>query len=274
MDLALVIPAAGRATRLLPETQNAPKGMLLLANRPVLECVIDVGMQLPIARIVLITGDHGQIIREHFGTSYCGVPIIYVTQKEQKGLAHAVSLAEAHVRDLMLVINGDELYLNSRHSEMLRLLKKKPLDGVVGFLRTSNPDLIRGTYGMDLAEDGKVTRVVEKPSAPWNDVLGVGTWLLNCDFFHYFGRTPIHRVRLERDFVAVIQQMVDDGKAIYGMDLHGDYFNINTAEDKQKAELALTRQRFLSAESANGSPSPHRISLNVARASDGRRSKF
>jgi len=271
MDLALVVPAAGHGTRLLPETQNAPKGMILLAKRPILEYVIDVGMQLPIARVVVITGDHGQLIREHFGTSYCGVPIIYVTQEEQRGLAHAVSLAEAHVRDLMLVINGDELYLNSRHSEMLGLLRKSPVDGVVGFLRTSNPNLIRRTYGMDLADDCRVSRLVEKPSAPWNDIVGLGTWLLNREFFHYFQRTPVHPVRLERDFVAVIQQMVDDGKAIYGMDLNGEFFNINTAEDKRDAELALTRQKFLSAESVDSSPSLHRgVSTLPERAIKGR----
>ena len=242
MDVTLTIPAAGRGTRLSLKNSGGPKVMIPVGGRPLLEFVLEAGMRVPLNRIVIVIGVGGEQIQGHFGTSYHGVPILYVTQPEPLGLAHAVSMSERYVTDAMLVINGDEIFLDNRHSEMYRFIEESDADGLVGFLRTSETERIQIGYGMDLEADGRVLKLVEKPKAAWNDILGVGTWFVRRDFFEFYSRTRISETRGERDFVDVLQLMVDEGKSVYGFDLKGEFINLNRPEDLTRAEALLGRR--------------------------------
>lgn len=240
MHLDLVIPAAGRGSRLCRDNWQAPKGMIKVAGRPILEFVVTAGLQCPINRIVFVISKHGYAIPEYFGSTYNGVPVSYVTQSEPHGLAHAVSMAEHHVSEFMLIINGDEIYHNSLQYNMYKYVSEVGADGAVGFLRTSESHHIRGGYGMELNHNGRVLKLIEKPSETWNNLLGVGTWIVRAEFFDFFRKTPVNEVRGEKDFVEVIQLMVAEGRAIFGFDLEGEFVNINTSNDLIRAETMLT----------------------------------
>lgn len=239
MDITLVIPAAGRGSRLCGDDASIPKGMISVCGAPLLEYVLNVGLEAPISRIVMVLSPKGGLIRQHFGSSYRGIPVHYVIQPAPQGLAHAVSMAEPHVKDWLLVVNGDEVFVDCCHDKMKTFVEQHRAEGLVGYLRTKELRRIQIGYGMTLAADGRVEQLVEKPKATWNDILGVGTWLHRSDFFEYFRRTPLHPVRNERDFVAVVQLMVDDGQRIFGFDLEGEFFNVNTSDDLSRTEAAL-----------------------------------
>lgn len=241
MDLTLVVPAAGRGTRLMPQTVSVPKPMIPVGGRRILEYVLELGQQAAVDRIALVVSEAEHAIRDYFGTSFLGIPIDYVPQAEPRGLAHAVMLAERCVRDRMLVINGDELFLNSCHGDLQGLLQETQADGLVGFVRTDDPRRISTGYGFDVDDSMRVTRLVEKPERPWNDLLGVGTWLLGREYFDHYDATPAHPRRGERDFVAVVQRLIDHGYEMVAADLDCDFFNINTADDRMRAERFLDR---------------------------------
>jgi NDP-sugar pyrophosphorylase family protein len=221
--------------------------MVPVGGVPLIQHGLDAGLDLPIRRIVFVISPKGQAIPQHFGLSYRYTPIHYVIQQEPLGLAHAVSMAEPHVREWLLVVNGDEIFTNCRHAQMAKFAERNGADGLVGYLHTPEPRRIRIGYGMSLAPDGRVEKLVEKPKTTWNTILGVGTWLHRADFFDYFRRTPIDPVRRERDFVNVIQLMVDDGQRIFGFDLEGEFFNVNGPEDLKNAEAVLSRRLAASA---------------------------
>src|SRR5215469_11800523 len=142
-DVVLVVPAAGLGSRLPLSSSGAPKPMMRVNGDPILQYVLDAGLKAQVCRVVIIVGRAGEIIKNTFGHSYRGVPIHYVSQPEPLGLAHAVSLAERHVREAMIVINGDEIFVDSRHHAMRALFDRTGADGVVGFLRTDEPERIR-----------------------------------------------------------------------------------------------------------------------------------
>lgn len=238
MDITLVVPAAGRGTR-FPYINDVPKGMIPVCGKPLLEYALRAGLDLPINRIVIVISPAGSVIRDHFGGSFNGIPIHYVTQAEPRGLVDAVSMAEPYVSDWLVVINGDEIFTHCRHRDIMYFVQENQATGVVGYLHTDEPRRIQIGYGMTLAADGRVETLIEKPKTTWNDILGVGTWLHRADFFDYFRRTPVDPVRKEKDFVRVVQLMVDDGQRIFGFDLAGEFFNLNTPADLEKAEAAL-----------------------------------
>jgi dTDP-glucose pyrophosphorylase len=247
VDITLVLPAAGRGSRLLGDVSSTPKGMIPVCGVPLLQYALDVGLEVPISRIVFVISPKGQPIREHFGSSYRNTPVHYAIQAEPMGLAHAVSMAEPYVKEWLLVINGDEIFSNCRHAGMPEFVARNGAEGVVGYLHTPDHRRIQIGYGMTLGPDDRIETLIEKPKTTWNDILGVGTWLHRADFFDYFRRTPIDPARRERDFVSVIQLMVNDGQRIFGFDLEGEFFNVNGPEDLKNAEAALHRRLVASA---------------------------
>lgn len=223
----------------MPFTAEIPKGMVQLAGRPILEYVLEVGSSLPLDGIVLIVNPDGSAIRNHFGSSFRGVPITYVVQEEANGLTRAVSLAEPHVSDKMLILLCDELYLDCSHADLVDFVTSRSADGVCGFVRTADEQRIRRNYAISTGANGMIDRLVEKPEVIWNDMQGTGTWFFDREFFDFVAQTKPHAVRGEPDFVAVIQEMVYAGRRVFGYDLHGSYLNINAEEQLEAARAIL-----------------------------------
>jgi dTDP-glucose pyrophosphorylase len=238
--ITVVVPAAGRATRLQRGIGSIPKGMVAIHGRPLLEYVLESGLQLPVSRIVMVISPAGQLIRRHFGNAWRGRRIQYVVQPEPRGIADAVSWAEPYVDRSMLVINGDEIFAGGCCAEAYSYFQEKKANGVIGYLRTKRGDpRIKLGYGLELGPEQKVLWLVEKPASAWNDLLGVGFWLLDRSFFSCLARAPINTDRGERDFVSVIETMIGDGLAVYGLDLKASFVNVNTPQDLVQAERIL-----------------------------------
>jgi NDP-sugar pyrophosphorylase family protein len=215
--------------------------MLDIAGRPLLEYVLKAGITHPVDRIIIVISPRGEVITWHFGDSYNGIPIQYVIQPEPLGLADAVNCAAQKVSGPMLVINGDEIYIGGKHPRMTEFLQAHAADAGLGFLRTKNPDRIRRGYAIDMESDGRIVKLVEKPTQIWNDVLGVGMWILPREYSYFYYLTPFHVLRHERDLVGVLQFMIDNKLSVYGMDLECLFFNVNTSMDLEAAESALKK---------------------------------
>jgi len=98
-----VILAAGEGKRLRPFTETLPKVMLPVANKPVLEYVIDSVKKSGLKEIVLVVGYKKEVIMEYF-KDYKGIKISYVTQEKQLGTAHALLQAKNSVNETFIVL--------------------------------------------------------------------------------------------------------------------------------------------------------------------------
>jgi Nucleoside-diphosphate-sugar pyrophosphorylase involved in lipopolysaccharide biosynthesis/translation initiation factor 2B, gamma/epsilon subunits (eIF-2Bgamma/eIF-2Bepsilon) len=97
-SVTAVILAAGEGRRLEPLTNRRPKPMVPVANRPLLEHVVEAVAAAGIDRIALVVGYRQERIRNHFGDGDdWGVTIEYVEQSTQLGTGHAVLQAESVV---------------------------------------------------------------------------------------------------------------------------------------------------------------------------------
>jgi len=158
-----VILAAGEGRRLQPLTNRRPKPMLPVANRPLLEHVVEAVATAGIDRIVLVVGYRQERIRNHFGDGGdWGVTIEYVEQATQLGTGHAVLQAESAIDDEFLVLNGDRLVdpaLVSRVCDHVRA-GDAPAMAVTTVERPRE-------YGVVSSNgDGRVTQIEEKPEGP------------------------------------------------------------------------------------------------------------
>ena len=89
--MTAIIPAAGHGTRFLPVTKVVPKEMLPIGSKPALELIVDEAKSAGADRIVLIISHGKELIREYFKDD---PSVTFVYQEEQRGLGHAILMAE------------------------------------------------------------------------------------------------------------------------------------------------------------------------------------
>ena len=102
--------AGGEGTRLRPLTSNVPKPMMPLANRPMMEHIVDLLKQHGFDEIVVTVAFKANHIRNWFGDgSEFGVRMVYATEDTPLGTAGSVRNAMDELTERFLVISGDVL---------------------------------------------------------------------------------------------------------------------------------------------------------------------
>lgn len=186
-DVPTVFLAAGEGRRLEPLTNRRPKPMVPVANRPILEHVIEATAAAGIDRIVLVVGYRQERIRNHFGDGDdWGVTIEYVEQATQLGTAHAVDRVREHVQGPFVVLNGDQIV----DSELIERVRDelRTAGGPVVSVTRSEPT---SEYGIVTLEGETVTGIEEKLRAPTtSELINAGVYGFDRWIFEAISRTP------------------------------------------------------------------------------------
>lgn len=177
-----VILAGGFGKRLRPYTEEIPKPLVRVADKPILEHQIEWLKQYGFNEFVLLVGYRKEKIIEHIGSgSRLSVKVTYVVEDEPLGTGGAIKNAE-HIlskEDKFLVINGDIL-TNLNPLKLFEKLENEPrLVGVIASIPLPSP------YGVLEIKDGKVVGFVEKPRLQdyW---INAGVYALRPEALKYF----------------------------------------------------------------------------------------
>ncbi len=111
--MQIVILAGGLATRLRPVTENIPKSMIRVENKPFLQHQIELLRENGIRNIVLCVGHLSHMIKSYFddGKEF-GVKIRYSDEGENLlGTGGALKKAEALLEDKFFLMYGDSYLL-------------------------------------------------------------------------------------------------------------------------------------------------------------------
>jgi glucose-1-phosphate thymidylyltransferase len=197
-ELKVVIPMAGRGTRLRPHTWSKPKQLVGVAGRTVLDHVIDTLSTLPNPKnieLINIVGYLGEQIEEHIQEYYPHLKSHFVLQEDPRGQSHAIHLARQHLNGPMLIVFADTLLETD-----LSFLENETAEAVVWVKPVPDPR----RFGVAVPnQQGCVARLIEKPSEMENNLAVVG--------FYYFNRS-------EELLSAIEEQMRRDTQ------LKGEYF--------------------------------------------------
>jgi len=174
-----IILAAGEGVRVRPLTRSRPKAMIPVANRPIIEYVIDALTKNGIRDIVVVVGYRKEQVTRFLNG--LGVPIEVVVQEKQLGTAHALQCAESKIKGDFLVLPGDN-YIDPQSIARIRdtpnaiLVKEHP-----------NPS----NFGVVLLNNGQVTDIVEKPEHSPSFMVSTGIYSLKKSFFSHIQGTDI-----------------------------------------------------------------------------------
>ncbi|MFB6151389.1 MAG: sugar phosphate nucleotidyltransferase [Haloarculaceae archaeon] len=231
-----VVLAAGRGTRLGSLTDDTPKPLVDVAGRPLLSHGLDRLVDLGVTGLVLVVGYRKEAIMERYGDSFRDVPITYVHQREQKGLAHALLTAEGVVDDDFLVFNGDNV-MDGNLDEVVERQRRDGVDATLLVDEVSREEAAEtGVFVTD--EDDRLTAVVEKPSDPPSTLVLTGLFAFDPDIFHACNLVrPSDRG--EYELTDAIDLFLRAGRRVETVEHEGWRVNVNTPADRDRAERWL-----------------------------------
>jgi len=209
--------------------------MLPIANRPILEHVIDSLEKNGINEIILVVGYEKERIMDYFqdGLNF-GVKIQYVEQKAQLGTAHAIEQAKKLI-DLddsgFLVLNGDNLVEPKTIADLLNNYK-----GDVSLL-TVRMENTAG-YGVVLKEKEKVTKILEKRPGDISRIVNTGIYIFTPQVFETIEKTPISE-NGEYAITDTIQLMINEGKTVTSVPTESKWLDAIHAWDLLKANAIV-----------------------------------
>lgn len=227
--MKVIIPVAGLGTRMLPATKAIPKEMLTIADKPLIQYIVNECVAAGIKEIVLVTHSSKNAIENHFDTSFeletmlekrvkrqlldevrsivpKDVTIMHVRQGQAKGLGHAVLCGRALVGNEPFAVVLPDVLLADFSADQ----KTENLSAMIArFKETGNSQImvapvakeevssygVVDCQGVDLqpANTAKIVKIVEKPAiedAPSNFAV-VGRYVFSEKIWDLLAKTPI-----------------------------------------------------------------------------------
>lgn len=169
-----VILAAGEGKRLRPFTETKPKVMLPVANKPIVEHVVDALAANGIQDIIIVVGYKKESIMQHF-KSYQKVNIQFVTQEKQLGTAHALMQAAQLIDDSFLVLSGDNIIDDSSI--------KKALSNSSDFVMLIKEHPHPSKYGVVTIKNNRLITLTKQPEQHSGRLISTGIYKLPSSFF-------------------------------------------------------------------------------------------
>jgi dTDP-glucose pyrophosphorylase/CBS-domain-containing membrane protein len=223
LNLSAVIMAGGFGTRLLPLTEQVPKPMLPVGNRPLLERTIQQLRRCGIREVHLTTHYLPEAIVEHFGDGAAfGVTLAY--SNEDRPLGTAGGLKRVNMTDgPFVVINGDIL-TGVSFQDMLLYHRKYGADMTVG-VRKFELDV---PFGVVECEDVWIRQLREKPTLAL--FINAGIYLLEPSVRDYIP----DGVRF--DMTDLVKRLLDEGRPVAGFPIIEYWQDVGRHEDYQQAQ--------------------------------------
>jgi len=154
--------AGGMGTRLKPLTDNLPKPMVPIMNKPLLERSLENLRKCGICDIVISAGYKSQYIQEYFGNgNKFGLDIEYICEESPMGTGGAIKKTGHLFDDTFLVFNADIL-CNMDFLELVKYHKAKSAAVTIAVTCVDNPS----AYGVIESDNsGYAVSFTEKPDA-------------------------------------------------------------------------------------------------------------
>ena len=231
--MKVIVPLAGKGTRLRPHTHITPKPMLKIAGKPVIDYVMEDLQKLGgVEEVIYITGHLKEKVEAYARAQYPWKSV-FVEQVEQRGTADAIALARPYVDQPVMIIFVDTIF-----DADLSVIKKTKADGIIWVKEVE--DYKR--FGVVVADkDGFMERIVEKPSEPVSKRANIGlqyveNWKLMFEGIDHVMSQPPNKG--EYYLTDAFQYMVDKGARLKVVDVDGWY-------DAGKLDTLLATNRIM-----------------------------
>lgn len=206
--MKIIMPVAGKGSRLRPHTHSIPKALIRVAGQPIINHIIDQFRDIDkVTEVIFIIGHLGNQIKDYVLYKH-SFPMKFVRQKEYKGLGHAVYQAKKYFTDEedVLVLLGDIIF----HTDLGSAVRSE--HNMIGVMEVEDP---RRFGVVQIDEQGFVTNMLEKPENPPSNLAIAGMYYFRSseklfDAIEYIMSEDI-RTKNEFQLTDAMKYMLDQG---------------------------------------------------------------
>ncbi len=221
----VVIMAGGRGQRLMPLTENTPKPMLLVGEKPILEHNIDRLAKFGIKNICISVNYLAQNIIDYFqdGASK-GLSIQYVHEDKPLGTLGSVKLCQQNEHDYVMVMNSD-LLTNIDYEAFFQTFIRSGADMAVA----TTSYQVEVPYGVLEVDNGNfVNSLKEKPRYTYYSNAGI--YLVKRELLSFVPDREFYNV------TDLMDMLIRQGKKLVSFPILGYWLDIGKHEDFRKAQ--------------------------------------
>jgi mannose-1-phosphate guanylyltransferase/phosphomannomutase len=234
-----IIMAGGFGTRLRPLTNNLPKPMALMANKPIIGHIVDLLKSHKLTDISTLLYFQPESIEDYLGNGGdIGVSIKYVSPSADLGTAGSVAYALRQEKKAAttLVISGDVI-TDIDLTAAIRFHKQKRALATLVLTRVENPL----PFGIVITDDnGRIVRFLEKPSwgEVFSDTINTGIYIIES--------RAMDMVPQEGDFDFsndLFPMLLKEKKPIYGYIAEGYWKDVGSLQEYRQANMDIIQRK-------------------------------
>jgi dTDP-glucose pyrophosphorylase len=225
--------AGGFGTRLRPLTDNCPKPLLKVGDKPILEIVLNSFIKAGFVNFYISTHYLPEMIREHFGDgSKWNVKISYVHEELPLGTGGALGLLPNDIPDLPLIlVNGDVL----TNVDFERVLEFHNKHQAVATMCVRDYEY-QVPFGVINGEGNKIISMVEKPVQRF--FVNAGIYVVSPKI----RRSVQQNSRI--DMPTLLEQFIAQQHSVLMFPIHEYWLDIGRIEDYNRAQTDIINLEF------------------------------
>lgn len=218
----VVLIAGGFGKRLWPLTEECPKPMLKLGNKPILESIIQNFIEQGFSRFFISTYYKSDLIQAYFGDgSKWGCEISYLLEEKPLGTAGSLSLLPNNISENFIVMNADVI----AKINFQNLLHFHQEQGRMATMCIREMDY-QIPYGVVKVDYPHVSSIQEKPG--YNHFVNAGIYALNNKILGSLKKNE------HLDMTTLLGSLVDKGRNVLAFPIHEYWLDIGRTEDYEK----------------------------------------
>jgi dTDP-glucose pyrophosphorylase len=219
----VVLMVGGLGTRLRPLTENIPKPMLKVGNKPILQTIVEKFSLYGYKNIVMCVNYKLNIIQDYFGDgSKFGVNIDYILEDKRLGTAGGLGLIDEKLTEPFFVMNAD-------------LLTNVNFDHLYDFHVTNNSMAtmcvqdydFKVPYGVVNVENTKILSIKEKPTQKY--FVNAGIYMLSPDCLKYIPQNQFY------DMPTLFEKLISENENVISFPLREYWLDIGHIDEYEKA---------------------------------------
>ena len=242
----VIVLAGGFGTRLRPWTLHAPKPLIPILDRTMIEHVVSILPEGMVDKVLVAAGYGIEQMRSHFSGLDLPYEVVIVEETEPLGTGGAIANCREHLGEgTCCVINGD-LLTSLRVDEMLAAHQATGTLASISLWEVEDPSRF-GVADYE-SESTLIRRFQEKPprEEAYSNLINAGTYLLEPEVFD---RMPQGAFSMER---VVFPVLAEEGE-LSGFPFDGHFVDAGTPESYIEAmQTSIANQAWVDGKSAQG----------------------
>lgn len=230
---AVFLMAGGFGTRLRPLTDNCPKPMLKVGDKPILENVLTGFKKGGFYNFYISLHYLPQMVMDHFGDgSKWDVNIQYVYETTPLGTAGALGLLPDDIPKLPVIVSNGDLLTQVDFEQLIRFHEKHQADATMCVREYT----YQVPFGVVMGDGDRIAEVIEKPT--YRHFVNAGIYVIAHDLL---GQVPKNE---KMNMPYLFEKCIAQKKQVRMFPIHEYWLDIGRLDDFKKAQQDILNMQI------------------------------